>query len=196
MAGVITPSADNTYTMGDATHRFSDVYSMNAANNTSDIREKKQILDSDLGLDFITKLRPVSYLWKSGVDETQHYGLIAQETEKAVAESKNQPAAQERPVIVTYDKDSDRYGIRYTELISPVIKAIQELYAKFMSHDEMIQAQAREIASMMADKADKAEVDQLKTENAELKAKAQKAEQENAAMKARLDKFEKMLNSK
>lgn len=169
VAGVISPSVDNAYTLGDATHRFSDVYSVNAANNTSDSREKKQIIDSDLGLDFIRKLRPVSYFWKSGVDETQHYGLIAQETEQAIADSKNQAADIQKPIIVTYDKENDRYGLRYTELISPIIKAIQELSAKVLK---------------------------LETENATLRAQAEKAEQENAAIKARLDKIEKMLISK
>ena len=183
VAGVISPSADNTYTLGDATHRFSDVYSMNAANNTSDIREKKEIQESDLGLDFITKLRPVSYLWKSGVDETQHYGLIAQETEKAVADAKNQATDSQKPVIVTYDKNSDRYGIRYTELIAPVIKAIQELYAKFMGHD-------RDIASVNA------KTDKLEAENARLKVNDAAKDKEIAELKARLEKIEKALNSK
>ncbi|MEK6580079.1 MAG: tail fiber domain-containing protein, partial [Bdellovibrionota bacterium] len=176
VAGVISPSADNSYTLGDATHRFSDVYSMNAANNTSDIREKKEIQESDLGLDFITRLRPVSYSWKSGLDETRHYGLIAQETEQAVADTKSQPADSQKPVIVTYDKNSDRYGIRYTELIAPVIKAIQEIYAKFIIQEAKIQAQDRGIASVMA-------------ENEKLK-------QENAEIKARLEKIERALGSK
>ncbi len=178
--GVISPSADNTYTLGDATHRFSDVYSMNAANNTSDIREKKKIQESDLGLSFITKLRPVSYYWKSGKDKTQHYWLIAQETEQAVVSSKDKAFDSKKPVIVTYDEDSDRYGIRYTELIAPVIKAIQELYVKIMDH-------GREIA-LTQTKTDNLETRnfRLEKENTELKIGIEKVEQENVAIKSYL----------
>ena len=177
VAGVITPSADNTYTLGDVTHRFSDVYSVNAANNTSDAREKKEIQDSDLGLNFITHLRPVSYLWKSGVDRTQHYGLIAQETKTAIIQAKRNPAdSTDSPVIVTYDKENDRYGIRYTELISPMIKALQELYAELIGQSSQIE--------------------QLKNENIDLKIEIEKQKQENAEMKSRLDKIEKKLHLK
>ncbi len=180
VAGVISPSVDNTYTLGDATHRFSDVYSVNAANNTSDLREKNQIQDSDLGLDFITKLRPVSYVWKSGVDKNIHYGLIAQETEKAVADAKKMAPDNQNPVIVTYDEKSDRYGIRYTELISPVIKAVQELYLKVVGHDENIQTLNRDLASLNA---------KLEADNAAKDKKIGELEQ-------RLEQIEKNLNSK
>lgn len=177
VAGIITPSADNTYTLGDVTHRFSDVYSVNAANNTSDAREKTEIQNSDLGLDFIRQLRPVSYLWKSGVDHTQHYGLIAQETKTAIAQAKRAPAdSKEDPVIVTYDKENDRYGIRYTELISPIIKALQELY-------HMVTGQSEQI-------------EQLKNENIALKIEIEKQKQDNAEMKSRLDQIEKKLQIK
>ena len=41
----------------------------------SDRRKKKDIESSDLGLDFIEKLRPVSYRYNNG-DETLRYGFI------------------------------------------------------------------------------------------------------------------------
>ena len=118
--------------------------------------------------------------------------MIAQETEKAVAHSKNQTSDNQTPAIVTYDKDSDRYGIRYTELISPIIKAIQELYAKITGHDKKIDSQARQIAS----KADATEVYQLRIENAQLRADVENQKQEHAEIKARLDKIEKILQLK
>lgn len=169
VAGQITPSVDNTYSLGTGALRFTAVYAVNGAIQTSDERQKKNITDSDLGLDFINKLRPVSYNWKSGSDTSVHYGLIAQETEKIVNESRSVRDGTPTP-IVDYDKDSGRYGLRYTELISPIIKAVQELYSKIMGHDQRLESQERKIASVEAENA------QLKKENEEIKARLQRLE--------------------
>ena len=121
--------------------------------NTSDRREKKDIYNTDLGLDFINKLRPVSYRWNTGVDNDVHYGLIAQEAEQVIAEV----GKTEKTSIVTHDETTDRYGVRYSELISPLIKAVQQLYNRLVGVD-------RETASV------KAENEKLKQENAAIKA--------------------------
>ncbi len=152
VAGVISPSADNTHDLGTSGLRFRDIYAGNATIQTSDARQKKDIERSDLGLAFINKLQPVSFRWNTGTDSSQHYGLIAQETEKVIQQFKSEADA---PVsspsgIVTRDPATDRYGIRYSELISPIIKAIQELYQSLVDIDT--------------------EVEQLKLENVNLKA--------------------------
>ncbi|MBN8542149.1 MAG: tail fiber domain-containing protein, partial [Deltaproteobacteria bacterium] len=167
VAGVISPSVNNTYTLGNATYRFTEVYATNGVINTSDRREKKDISDTDLGLDFINRLRPVSYRWNTGVDSDVHYGLIAQEAEQAIADT----GRSEKTSIVTHDETTDRYGVRYSELISPLIKAVQELYRKIVGIEAQQNAQERKIA--------------------ELESRAQKAEQENAAIKAYLCSKEK-----
>ena len=148
VAGVISPSANNTYTLGNASYRFTEVYATNGTINTSDAREKKDIFDTDLGLNFINSLRPVSYRWNTGVDEDIHYGLIAQETEKVVAKSRNdrQPTS-----IVTHDEKTDRYGVRYSELIAPLIKAVQELYNKFVNTDSRIEQLEKDNAQLKED---------------------------------------------
>jgi hypothetical protein len=162
VAGVITPAVDNTHTLGTGALRFLTVYAVNGAINTSDVRQKKNIQESDLGLDFINKLRPVSYNWKTGADQELHYGLIAQETEKVLMENRLQDL-NHNSGIVDYDKKSDRYGIRYTELIAPIIKAVQELFRevkdlanKVWGHDKAISGVQAENAMLKArlDKAD------------------------------------------
>ncbi len=150
VGGIISPAADNNYSLGTGALRYTAVYAVNGAIQTSDERQKKNITNSDLGLDFINKLRPVSYNWKTGEDKSVHYGLIAQETEKIVNESRG-VASNEPTPIVDYDKESDRYGIRYTELLSPVIKAIQEIYFKLVGHDEKITELERKVASLEAE---------------------------------------------
>ena len=84
----------------------------------SDASAKEDIEDSDIGLDFVNKLRPVKYRYK-GMDETS-YGLIAQELKEAMGEKDG---------IHGY-VDEDTQGIKYHELTAPLISAIHELSAK------------------------------------------------------------------
>jgi hypothetical protein len=109
--------------------------------NVSDCRDKVdiQVLPQNLGLNLIKKLRPVKFKWdhrdvyvkKCGFEygqkdgtlkgEKDHYGLIAQELKNTLNE-----------LNVTFDalgysEDQDAYRLAYTELIAPIIKAIQEL---------------------------------------------------------------------
>jgi len=161
VAGVISPATDNTYTLGSAAYRFTSIYATNSTINTSDVREKKDIENSDFGLEFITKLRPVSYHWKEGADTDLHYGLIAQETEKVVSELKKGKVSDPAHTIVAHDKKTDRYGIKYTELISPVIKAIQEL-------QQMLVGTQTDVASLKIENASKVQkINKLEEENAQ-----------------------------
>jgi hypothetical protein len=66
VAGVVGPGADNTYSLGQSGARWSVVWAATGTINTSDERTKADIKSSALGLNFIKKLRPVSYRFKSG----------------------------------------------------------------------------------------------------------------------------------
>jgi len=99
--------------------------SLHAANfnSFSDMRLKKDIRDSDLGLDFIEKLRPVSYYLKAG-DPLLNYGFIAQEVEKALGDRATSMVTQENDEIKTWE-------LNYSAIIAPVVKAIQEQQQEF-----------------------------------------------------------------
>lgn len=123
--GVIVPHLDNTYNLGAAAQRYATVYAGSAVINTSDLRAKEIVQDSNLGLEFINQLRPVSYYWKGRKpDSDLHYGLIAQEVEATL---KKIISDQDKAPIVSYDKPTDRYGLKYSELVAPLIKSVQEL---------------------------------------------------------------------
>lgn len=127
-------------------------YVYGTVQNRSDIRDKAEVQDSDLGLDFISKLRPVKYKWdlrdsyyeyreddegnivkievpKDGSKKGNryHYGLIAQEL-KEVSESIGIDfgGLQDHEI----NGGSDVMSIGYDELIAPLIKAVQELSLK------------------------------------------------------------------
>jgi hypothetical protein len=110
--------------------------------HTSDVRIKKDIEDSGLGLDFINDLRPVTFKKKApseypkefdGYDanetkrknpDRKHYGFIAQEVKEAM----DKAGHSEFPV---WKEDRDtRQELYEAEFITPLIKAVQELTAK------------------------------------------------------------------
>lgn len=94
----------------------------------SDLRKKKDVAESELGLSFINSLRPVQYRFNNG-DDTLRYGFIAQETEKALPEKVKQLVGRKNNglALVNHDNDEDgTYHMSYGELISPLVKAVQE----------------------------------------------------------------------
>ncbi|MBN1633269.1 MAG: tail fiber domain-containing protein [Ignavibacteria bacterium] len=88
---------------------------------TSDINWKDNITSSGLGLGFISKLKPVSYIRKNDEKQRTEYGFIAQDIEKVLNE-----CGVENAGMITID-DEGRYELRYNDLLAPMVKAIQEL---------------------------------------------------------------------
>ena len=134
----IQPQTDNAGFLGEATKRWEAVYAVNGTIQTSDVREKTDIVDSPLGAEFIRSLRPVAYRWKVGGytstyddkgNETitpnpgvrAHYGFIAQEVKQAIGETDFGGWLQED----LSDPDSQQ-SLRLHEFISPIVKALQE----------------------------------------------------------------------
>ena len=143
--GNLRPGADNSYDLGTSSYRFDDIYATNGTIDTSDLTRKMDIVDTDLGLAFVENLRPVSYKFKDYIEQRaaedangnattidvehqytrRHYGLIAQEIE-AVLAGKDCAALVKTPK----EGGGHYYGLRYTELLAPIIKAVQEISAK------------------------------------------------------------------
>lgn len=87
---------------------------------TSDSRWKSDIQSTNLGLDFINKLQPVSYFRSNDESKKTEYGFIAQELEAAL----NTSNATNNGIITI--GDDGMYSVRYNDLISISVKAIQE----------------------------------------------------------------------
>ena len=119
------------------------VYAQKAVVTRSDARDKIDIEDSPLGLNFILKLRPCKYrmnsreaYFKPGqkrdfsatndgskAGKRPHYGLIAQEVKEAMNELNVDFAGYLDSKV---DGGEDVLSLGYTEFIAPMIKAIQE----------------------------------------------------------------------
>jgi len=118
-AQVPSATADNQMRLGNSSITYAGVQV--AWTVTSDLRLKDNIENSPLGLNFISKLRPVSYVRNNDEKKRTEFGLIAQEVEKAL---KSEGIENTGMLTIT---DDGEYQLRYNDLIAPLIKAIQEL---------------------------------------------------------------------
>ena len=123
------PNTDDSYDLGLSSIRFDDIFATNGTIQTSDKNEKNTITDSDLGLDFVSRLSPKSYKFNNKT--RTHYGLIAQDVETVLGDVKKD-ASQfagfcKDDISEKQDGSEYRYGLRYHEFISPMIQAIKDL---------------------------------------------------------------------
>jgi hypothetical protein len=151
------PYYDNNANLGTSGFRWKNVFAVNTAISASDARLKTEIKTTDLGLNFIEKLRPVSYKWVSEgnrpvLDEDGKevrdpitnitpvesigpglrtlYGLIAQEVRQAVADLGIDPSDFGPWTLSNVDDPDSSQGLKYDQFIPMLIKAVQELSAK------------------------------------------------------------------
>jgi hypothetical protein len=139
----------------------------------SDGRYKKNIKESVAGLDFINKLRPVTYnldvtglnkalnadeklFSQSMIDSKQqkiYTGFIAQEVEKAANDIGYDFSGVKKP-----QNDKSFYALSYADFVVPLVKAVQQLSAQNDSLKQInisLQSQVNEmraVIQMLADK--------------------------------------------
>lgn len=131
--GVFTdlkPSVDNDKDLGKSGLRWKQVYAANGVINTSDARLKQDIAPIDYGLNSILKLNPVSFQWKDTGNEGTKLGLLAQELEKVIPE-----------IVQKSKNEEDPMGVRYSELIPVLVKAVQE-------QNELIESLQKEVKEL------------------------------------------------
>lgn len=138
----LRPFNNNDGYLGTSGKQWEGLYAVNASVISSDQNTKELITNSDLGLDFINRLRPVSYKLKDYTDTftddngqqrtiahqylRKHYGMIAQEVRDVLIDI-SKPSNDFAGYIKTAE---DKYALRYIEFICPMMKAIQELDVK------------------------------------------------------------------
>ena len=129
-SGYIVPGLPDIYDIGTANLPWNNIYANNGTINTSDENKKENIVTSDLGLDFINELTPISYRFISG--SRTHYGLGAQSVETTL-ELVGKDSMDFAGLIT-----GSNYALRYHEFISPMIRAIQELTNKVTQLESQI----------------------------------------------------------
>ena len=116
----------NQITLGDG-----NITSLRCADTSisalSDRRDKTDIVDLPVGLDFINSLLPRKFKWQSreglpAKDGTTRAGFIAQELQEAQTGSEY--------LDLVMDDNPDKLEAKQGKLIPVLVKAIQELSAK------------------------------------------------------------------
>lgn len=112
---------------------------------TSDKRLKNNINDLPLGLDFITKLRPVEYIRNNNTAKTKEWGVIAQELQQTLTDVGYKNAG-----VVEEDNSPEKYmTVRYNDLLAPMIKAIQEQNKTIQDQEKINREQQQTIATLL-----------------------------------------------
>ncbi len=76
---------------------------------------------SNLGLDFILKLKPVNYNYTNDSTDNVYTGFIAQDVDKVLHDMNLTFSG------ITYpENETDFYSIRYAEFVVPLVNAVQE----------------------------------------------------------------------
>jgi hypothetical protein len=127
-SGVYSPifnvtTHNNRVVMG--TTSITNAHCKVAWQTTSDARDKTNINQLELGLDFVSRLKPVSYQFRKSreTDETNggiRYGFLAQDVMEVEGSS---------PVVID-DEDPEHLGYKESHLIPILVNAIKELKAE------------------------------------------------------------------
>jgi hypothetical protein len=148
-AQVPSATSSNQIRIGDASISYAGVQV--AWSLTSDKRWKSDIQPSNLGLAFISKLKPVSYTRKNDERKKREYGFIAQDLEETL----NTSGASDNGIISK--DDAGMYSVRYNDLISPMVKAIQEQQSMIQEQQELIKVMNEKMETMQQ------EIDKMKS---------------------------------
>lgn len=109
----------------------------------SDARQKENVAEYTHGLDFITKLRPVTYSLIDDRTKVTHSGFLAQEVKATNVPfyGLNKPA-----------NSNDFYSLNYAEFVVPLVNSVKELKAendKLKADNEALIARIEKIEAML-----------------------------------------------
>jgi len=140
--GDLYPQNDSRDILGSINRCWANFY-RDASQTCSDKKYKENIKAEVLGLDFVNALQPVEFTWNENKPASKERwggkkfrGILAQDVE-AVLDEVGYEASTFAGVVRHKQRDKDNnitgvwdYSFNYEQLISPMIKAIQELNKK------------------------------------------------------------------
>ena len=128
-AAASTSSVDNEITLGNSSSATLRCNTQTIS-SLSDARDKTDINQLELGLDFIDSLKPVKFKWQTrdgnSKDGSYEAGFIAQDFQKLQKDNNADYLG------LVMDKNPERLEASYGKLVPILVKAIQELKQEIM----------------------------------------------------------------
>ena len=123
-----TATTSDSITLGNSSHNVLRC-AVTSITSLSDARDKKEVEDLNVGLDFIDGLRPVKFVWddrdENGKHDIADFGFIAQDLKAA------EEAVEMADILkLVYDENPEKLEASYGKLIPILVKAVQELSAE------------------------------------------------------------------
>ena len=164
--GNVNPSADNSKDLGSGSRRWRAIYRLNEY-STSDERLKENIVSLPYGLDFINNLQPKEFNWKeldvgyscdtcnqvydtlvdcdtedcdgtvslltTELNDEKVFGFLAQDIEDVLPNTTDYQ-------LLKYNSTDDEYNYSQSNLIAPLVKAVQEISTQISDLTDRIEA--------------------------------------------------------
>lgn len=132
-----TATTNNSITLGNASHNVLRC-AVTTITSLSDARDKKEIEELPVGLEFVEKLKPVKFTWDDRNEEGKHdvedFGFIAQDLKAS------QEEANASYLGLVYEENPEKLEASYGKLLPVLVKAIQELSSEVKSLKEELEA--------------------------------------------------------
>ena len=143
-SNIIPNSTFDGRTIGNSSNLWGEIFCENSTINTSDRTKKKDIDydNMDKFADELLNLKPCSYKMINGSSNRTHMGLISQDLEGSIFEQTGAFIKSKKTKTITetilvdgmkssHEKQVEipneyNYGLRYSELISPLLKLVQK----------------------------------------------------------------------
>lgn len=132
------------YELGRSNNRFSYIWLYYQPDVESDERQKRDITDNVLGLAFMKDIATKTFILKHDTEGNVQLGLIAQQV-LGVLDKYNVT----NQTIVKMG-ESGNYGMQYTQMLMPTIKAVQELDDKVDSEIALLKARLNTLEAKVA----------------------------------------------
>lgn len=117
-SGPVMPSTDNAQNLGKASYRWQAVYAVNGTIQTSDEREKRDIVPLALDEALFESIEPIAFKRKDDPEGRLHWGFGARHTEKALS-------AHGITGHAMIHAENDKYSMNYSELLPALWVVVQ-----------------------------------------------------------------------
>jgi hypothetical protein len=138
--GDFVAGADNSDKLGNSSHRWLEVWSVDGSINTSDARDKTNIRTLDYGLKEIMKLHPIRFNWKNKTENGDKLGLIAQDLQKVLPEVVKEHEYKKDSAGKMEKIPATRLGVMYADIIPVIINGMQQQQKIIEEQNKKIEA--------------------------------------------------------